>query len=143
LYEPINTAPARSKKDENQAIGRSRGGLSTKIHTLVDALGRPLAFFLTAGQAHDLVGADALLPQMAADLLIADRAFDADKRVREPLAETEDPFIADFVIAMGGGQIKTGCLCRSERIAKYNRLLEIEAALGSAAITNPSKQRPT
>jgi enolase len=34
---------------------------------------------------------------------------------------------------MGGGQIKTGSMCRSERIAKYNRLLEIEAALGGAA----------
>ncbi len=74
------------KKDEDQAIGLSRGGLSTKIHTLVDALGNPLAFVLSPGQAHDLVGADALLPQMAADLLIADRAFDADKRVREILA---------------------------------------------------------
>jgi transposase len=60
--------------------------LSTKIHTLVDALGNPLAFLLTPGQTHDLVGADALLPQMAADTLIADKAFDADARVREPLA---------------------------------------------------------
>ncbi|MDR3532622.1 MAG: phosphopyruvate hydratase, partial [Rhodopila sp.] len=48
--------------------------------------------------------------------------------------ETEDSFIADFVVAMGGGQIKTGSLCRSERIAKYNRLLEIERDLGSAAV---------
>ena len=56
--------------------------------------------------------------------------------------ETEDPFIADFAVAMGGGQIKTGSLCRSERISKYNRLLEIEAELGIAAIfTNPFKQR--
>jgi transposase len=53
---------------------------------LVDALGNPVAFLLTAGQAHDLLGADALLPQMAADQLIADKAFDADARVREPLA---------------------------------------------------------
>ena len=44
--------------------------------------------------------------------------------------ETEDSFIADFAVAMGGAQIKTGSLCRSERIAKYNRLLEIEQALG-------------
>jgi enolase len=52
--------------------------------------------------------------------------------------ETEDPFITDFAFAMGGGQIKTGSLCRSERTAKYNRLLEIESELGSAAIfTNP------
>jgi enolase len=48
--------------------------------------------------------------------------------------ETEDAFIADFTVAMGGGQIKTGSACRSERIAKYNRLLEIEAELGKAAI---------
>ncbi len=51
------------KKDEDQAIGRSRGGLSSKIHARLDALGKPLAFLLTPGQAHDLVGADALLPQ--------------------------------------------------------------------------------
>jgi len=48
--------------------------------------------------------------------------------------ETEDSFMADFAVAMGGGQIKTGSLCRSERLAKYNRLLEIEDALGTAAI---------
>ena len=54
--------------------------------------------------------------------------------------ETEDTFIADFTVAMGGGQIKTGSACRSERIAKYNRLLEIEAELGKAAIfENPLK----
>ena len=47
--------------------------------------------------------------------------------------ETEDPFMADFAVAMGGGQIKAGSACRSERIAKYNRLLEIEAELGTAA----------
>ncbi len=48
--------------------------------------------------------------------------------------ETEDAFMADFAVAMGGGQIKTGSACRSERIAKYNRLLEIERELGSAAV---------
>jgi len=47
--------------------------------------------------------------------------------------ETEDTFMADFAVAMGGGQIKTGSVCRSERIAKYNRLLEIEAELGAAS----------
>ena len=48
--------------------------------------------------------------------------------------ETEDSFMADFAVAMGGGQIKTGSACRSERIAKYNRLLEIEYQLGNVAI---------
>jgi transposase len=59
--------------------------LSTKIHTLVDALGNPIGFFLTPGQAHDLQGADALLPHMKADTLLADKAFDADQRVIKPL----------------------------------------------------------
>ncbi len=59
--------------------------MSTKIHTLVDALGNPIGFFLTPGQAHDLQGADALLPDMKADTLLADKAFDADQRVIEPL----------------------------------------------------------
>lgn len=54
--------------------------------------------------------------------------------------ETEDSFMADFAVAMGGGQIKTGSACRSERIAKYNRLLEIEAELGKRAVfKNPLK----
>jgi enolase len=48
--------------------------------------------------------------------------------------ETEDAFMADFAVAMGGGQIKSGSACRSERIAKYNRLLEIERELGKAAV---------
>jgi transposase len=60
--------------------------LSTKIHALVDALGNPIGVFLTGGEAHDLAGADALLPAMAAETLIADKAFDADERVLEPLA---------------------------------------------------------
>jgi enolase len=47
--------------------------------------------------------------------------------------ETEDTTIADLVVATNAGQIKTGSLCRSERIAKYNRLLRIEEDLGSAA----------
>jgi enolase len=48
--------------------------------------------------------------------------------------ETEDTFMADFAVAMGGGQLKSGSACRSERIAKYNRLLEIESELRSAAV---------
>ncbi len=48
--------------------------------------------------------------------------------------ETEDAFMADFAVAMGGGQIKSGSACRSERIAKYNRLIEIEVELGSSAV---------
>jgi enolase len=48
--------------------------------------------------------------------------------------ETEDTFLADFAVAMDGGQLKTGSASRSERIAKYNRLLEIEQDLGGRAL---------
>jgi len=47
--------------------------------------------------------------------------------------ETEDSFIADFVVGAGTGQIKTGSMCRSERVGKYNRLMMIERELGSRA----------
>jgi len=59
--------------------------------------------------------------------------------------ETEDTFISDFAVAMGGGQIKAGSLSRSERLAKYNRLVEIERELGPSAIyTSPfPKSRKT
>lgn len=60
---------------------------------MVDALGNPLGFFLSPGQAHDLDGADALLPQMQADTLLADKAFDADKRVIEPLLAAGKTFV--------------------------------------------------
>jgi transposase len=77
---------AQKSGGSDEAIGRSRGGLSTKIHATVDALGNPTGFALGPGQEHDLAGADALLPDLAADALIADRAFDAEERVIGPLA---------------------------------------------------------
>lgn len=64
----------------------SKGGLSTKIHATCDALGNPSAFHLTAGQAHDLEGADVLLNTLEAEILLADKAYDADERVRDVLA---------------------------------------------------------
>ena len=53
---------------------------------MVDALGNPIDLLLTAGQAHDLQGADAFLPDLEADTLLADKAFDADARVIDLLA---------------------------------------------------------
>ena len=48
--------------------------------------------------------------------------------------ETEDTTIADVVVATGAGQIKTGSMCRTDRIAKYNQLLRIEETLGHHAV---------
>jgi transposase len=80
-------AGAFQKRGGDQAIGRSKGGLSTKIHARTDALGNPTGFELSAGQASDLVGADHLLPGLKAEALLADKAFDADERVLIPLEQ--------------------------------------------------------
>lgn len=78
-------AGAKNGGPPAEALGRSKGGLSTKIHALMDALGNPRHFCLTPGQAHDLAGADQLLPQLTAPVVIADKGYDADARVRIPL----------------------------------------------------------
>jgi hypothetical protein len=70
----IRPSCAPQKGGQSQAIGRSKGGLSTKIHTTVDALGNP-------------TGADVLLPQLEAKTVIADKGFEADKRVLDPLKQ--------------------------------------------------------
>ena len=68
-------------------MGRSRGGLTTKIHALVDAEGLPIALKLTEGQAHDGRSAEDMLEQMqAGQILLADRAYDSDA-MRQALAE--------------------------------------------------------
>jgi transposase len=68
-------------------MGRSKGGLSTKIHATVDALGNPTGFLLPPGQACDLEGADVLLPALAAPVVIADKGYDADERVLSRLEQ--------------------------------------------------------
>ena len=59
--------------------------MSTKIHATVDALGNPTGLSLSPGQACDLEGADRLLPAVLADTILADKGYDANTRVIEPL----------------------------------------------------------
>jgi transposase len=68
-------------------MGRSRGGLTTKIHALVDAEGLPITLKLTEGQAHDGRSAEDMLEEMkAGQILLADRAYDSDA-MRKALAD--------------------------------------------------------
>jgi transposase len=68
-------------------MGRSRGGLTTKIHAVVDALGRPITLKLTEGQAHDgRSGADMVETIGAGQTLLADRGYDSDG-LRDQLAK--------------------------------------------------------
>src|SRR5438552_738942 len=68
-------------KNGAQAIGRSRGGLTTKVHALVDALGNPCSLMLTPGQDHDLTCAQPLLENADPGALIGDKAYDADSLI--------------------------------------------------------------
>jgi transposase len=68
----------RKKGEQNQAIGRSRGGRNTKIHAIADAKGRLLSILLTGGQAHDCPPAQRLIRRnKAAKKLLGDRAYDS------------------------------------------------------------------
>lgn len=78
----------RKRGAHRRALGRSRGGFTSKLHYLADALGRPLAFHLTGGEAADCKAYDALivLPERAPDALLADKGYDADA-IRADLAK--------------------------------------------------------
>src|SRR5215470_9802691 len=71
---------------EDQALGRSRGGLSTKIHMAVRGLGCPVRFSLTAGQCGDAPQAEPLIEGLPAEVVMADTAYDSDK-LRQKIAE--------------------------------------------------------
>ena len=68
----------KKNSQEEQALGRSKGGFSCKIHTLVDALGNPLKFLLTAGQRNDIIKAEELIKNTSNTTVIADKGYDAN-----------------------------------------------------------------
>ena len=65
-----------------EALGRSRGGFSTKIHAATDTRGRPLRILVTGGQRHDVTAAPALVEGPNAGKVLADKAYDADTLLR-------------------------------------------------------------
>lgn len=64
---------------EEQALGRSKGGFTTKIHAMVDGLGNPLKFILTGGNRHEVIKAEELIENIHHTNVIADKAYDSDK----------------------------------------------------------------
>ncbi|WP_114273000.1 MULTISPECIES: IS5 family transposase [Roseobacteraceae] len=67
------------KGGRGRLIGRTKGGMNTKLHAVTDTIGRPIRFFMTAGQVSDYTGARALVESLpAADWLLGDRGYDAD-----------------------------------------------------------------
>lgn len=78
-----STPPDKKTTADQQALGRSRGGLTTKVHAACDALGNPVRFLLTPGQRSDFTQASALLSGAASEAVVADKGYDADWLIRE------------------------------------------------------------
>ncbi|MDG6095160.1 IS5 family transposase [Acetobacter sp. AN02] len=76
-----HSAGAPQKGGADQAIGRSRGGLTTKIHAICDALGNPVEIDITPGQDADINRAEPMLENIDPDAFLADRAYDADRLI--------------------------------------------------------------
>lgn len=76
---PILALPELPKKGGQaaQALGRSRGGFSTKVHVSVDGLGNPLRFQLTPGQRHDITQGEALVVNFEVEHVIGDKGYDS------------------------------------------------------------------
>jgi transposase len=77
----------------NEALGRSRGGFSSKLHSIVDALGNPLRFSLTPGQHSDITQAETLLGSYDPDAVVADKAYDSDPFIEYIELREADPVI--------------------------------------------------
>jgi transposase len=75
------------KKHGDQALGRSKGGFTSKLHLSVDALGLGVRFRLTAGQASDIGQGPALIKDFSCDFVIADKGYDADAFVAQIQAQ--------------------------------------------------------
>ncbi|VVC34949.1 Transposase DDE domain,Putative transposase IS4/IS5 family [Cinara cedri] len=80
-------------EEENQGLGRSKGGYSTKLHAACDALGNPLRFFVTAGQRSDYVKALDLVEGKKMAALIADKGYDANYMIKAAEAINAEPVI--------------------------------------------------
>ena len=75
-------AGAKGSTAEDEALGRSKGGFSCKVHALTDALGLPIRFIVTPGQAADIKQAIPLMEGVTAEALLADKGYDSDDLVR-------------------------------------------------------------
>jgi transposase len=81
------------EEPSNQALGRSKGGFTTKIHVMVDALGNPLDFILTGGPAADITQAYTLIKGIKATYALMDKAYDADKLIEQLIGQGIIPVI--------------------------------------------------
>jgi transposase len=88
-----HSAGQKNSTPEQEQLGRSRGGVSTKIHVAVDGLGQPTKIFLSPGQDHDVTKAPDLIRDCHADKVIADKAYDSDALIAQIESQGTTPVI--------------------------------------------------
>ncbi len=88
-----HAAGAEGSTAEAEALGRSRGGFSTKIHVACDGLGKPVTIILTPGQDHDVTQGPALIAGTEAEKVIADKGYDSDAFIAEIVARDAEAVI--------------------------------------------------
>jgi transposase len=102
-------AGARASCEDDEALGRSRGGFGTKVHMAVDGLGLPLRFILSGGQCADIRYAQPLVENIQTPMVLADKGYDADafltwlanndiRAVIPPKINRKEPRDCDFVL---------------------------------------------
>jgi transposase len=88
-----HAAGAEGSSAEAEALGRSRGGFSTKIHVACDGVGKPVKIILTPGQDHDVTQGPALIANSEAEKIIADKAYDSDRFIEAIESKDAEPVI--------------------------------------------------
>ncbi len=83
LYEFIRTGRQKKTEQAIEAVGKSKGGQSTKIHAACDALGNPVRFILTAGQESEFGQANALIEGFNVEYVLADKGYDSNDFIAE------------------------------------------------------------
>jgi len=139
--KPVSTFSGKGQGTQDQAIGRSRGGLTTKIVALVDALGNLVRFTLLPGQRHDSVGVKPLIEGVSFDALLADKAFDIDW-IR---AELDDRGASAVIPSKAGRKHPRPCDCAMYRWRHLveNYFAKIKAFRGIATRYDKTDSRYT
>lgn len=88
-----HSAGQKDSTPEKEQLGRSRGGVSTKIHVAVDGMGKPTRIFLSPGQDHDVTKGAELLQGSQVEKVLADKAYDSDKLIAQIEAQGATPVI--------------------------------------------------
>lgn len=88
-----HAAGAEGSSAEAEALGRSRGGFSTKIHVACDGLGKPVKILLTPGQDHDVTQGPELIANCTAKKVIADKGYDSDAFIKQIQDQAAEPVI--------------------------------------------------